>query len=218
MKKNFLIIHKKNCVYSKKLINFLNKKYDVKTTTTEKQKNLTQLIKNKKFDFIVLFRSHLILKKNFILKHKNVINFHPSIPNYRGVGGVNFAIYNEEKFFGSTVHYIDEKIDNGKIINVRRFKLYKKDDCNKVYKKTLISMLIQAKQILSNINDLNKFIKKAKNEKWSKIVIKRKDLNTFYEINKNISKKNLIKKIKATSTTEFKPYINLYGFKFKLND
>ena len=43
-----------------------------------------------------------------------------------------------------------------------------------------------------------------------------KDLNNFYEINKNIKKKDFLNKIRATNTSKFKPYIKMYGKRFIL--
>lgn len=218
MKKKILLIHKKNCLYSKNLIQFLKKKFYLKTTCVANIKSLNKITKDLKFDFIILFRSHLILTKQFIVKNKNIINFHPSTPNYRGVGGINFAIYNKEKYFGSTAHFVNSKIDFGKIIHVKRFKLKLRSDLNNAYNQTLKGMLKQAKYIFNNIEKINLLIKKAKNEKWAYSVIKRKDLENFYKINKNISKNKLKLKIKSTVTKDFKPYIFLHGYKFKFEE
>ena len=218
MKKRILLIHKKNCLYSKNLIQFLKKKFYLKTTCVVNIKSLNKITKNLKFDFVILFRSHLILTKQFIIKNKNIINFHPSTPNYRGVGGINFAIYNKEKYFGSTAHFVNAKIDFGKIIHVKRFKLKLRSDLNNAYNQTLKGMLKQAKYIFNNIEKINLLIKKAKHEKWSYSVIKRKDLENFYKINKNISKNKLKLKIKSTVTKDFKPYIFLHGYKFKFEE
>ena len=71
-------------------------------------------------------------------------------------------------------------------------------------------------QILKDQNNLNKLIKKNKKIKWSKKFHSIKKLNNFYQIDKNIKKKDLIKKIKATNTSKFKPYILLHGKKIIL--
>ena len=90
---------------------------------------LNEKIEKQKFDYIFCFRSFYILKKKDINKTKiAAINFHPGTPEYRGIGCINFAIYNNEKFYGSTAHLIDEKIDNGKILDVRKFQIRKKDN------------------------------------------------------------------------------------------
>ena len=57
----------------------------------------------------------IIIKKNLINNCKiAAINFHPGPPEYRGIGCLNFALYNNEKFYGCTSHIMNEKIDDGK--------------------------------------------------------------------------------------------------------
>ena len=53
------------------------------------------------------------------------INFHPGPPNYRGIGCLNFALLSNEKYYGVTAHIINEKIDNGKILSFKKFRLKK---------------------------------------------------------------------------------------------
>ncbi len=51
-----------------------------------------------------------------------VINFHPApLPEYKGCGGYNFAILDGLSEWATTAHYVDETIDTGAIIDVRRF-------------------------------------------------------------------------------------------------
>ena len=73
------------------------------------------------------------------------------------------------------------------------------------------------KLLLKNPHNLSKLIAKSKKYKWSKKIKKLKDLEQFYIIDKNISKSNFIKKIRATNTNKFKPYILLHNRKFILN-
>ena len=50
------------------------------------------------------------------------INLHPApLPDYRGLGGYNFAILNGDSEFGVSAHFVDEAIDTGDVIEVRRF-------------------------------------------------------------------------------------------------
>ncbi len=50
------------------------------------------------------------------------INFHPApLPEYRGVGGYNFAIYENREQWGVSAHYIDTGLDTGDLIKVSRF-------------------------------------------------------------------------------------------------
>ena len=57
--------------------------------------------------------------------NKIAINFHPGPPEYPGIGCTNYAIYNEDKNYGVTCHIMTDKIDDGLILSVNRFKIEK---------------------------------------------------------------------------------------------
>ncbi len=79
-------------------------------------------------------------------------------------------------------------------------------------------MEIQAKKVINLLlkdpKNLRKLINKSKKEKWSKKIYKKNNLDKFYEIRKNISKNDIIKKIRATNTEKFKPYLLIHNHKF----
>ena len=81
------------------------------------------------------------------------INFHPATPEYRGVGGVNYAIFYKKRLFGSTCHLINSKIDSGKILNVKKFKLNKKNNLEKNLKKIYKLQYFQAKWLIKKISE-----------------------------------------------------------------
>ena len=81
-----------------------------------------------------------ILSKNFIRRFKGkIINIHPSLlPRYKGLNTFKRALKNKDKFTGCTVHYVDEKLDNGRIIIKKRVCI-KNDDNESVLKKRVQS-------------------------------------------------------------------------------
>ena len=218
-----LFMGRSKCPYSKKIKNLLKKKS--KKLYYFESNNINEKINNKylklNYDYIFCFRSFYILKKNILKKVKKAaINFHPGPPEYRGTGCVNYAVYKNSKFYGCTAHLINEKVDNGKIIDVKKFSIHRKDDISKILNKTYKAMFSQAilliNQIKINFNFIENQIKKNKKIKWSKKIKKIKDLDKFYIIDKNIKKKDFLNKIRATDTSKFKPFIKLYGKKFIL--
>ena len=73
-------------------------------------------------EYIVCFRSLFVLPKRLIDSASiAAINFHPAPPEYPGSGCINFALYDEVSGYGVTAHFMNELVDNGKIIEVRRF-------------------------------------------------------------------------------------------------
>jgi len=95
----------------------------------------------KKFDIklICLAGFMRILSKNFIKKFKGkILNIHPSLlPKYKGLNTHERVIKNKEKFSGCTVHFVNYKLDSGKIILQKKVKIDKKDTPNTLAKKIL---------------------------------------------------------------------------------
>ena len=44
------------------------------------------------------------------------INFHPGPPEFRGIGCANFALLKNSKYYGSTAHVMEAKVDSGPIL------------------------------------------------------------------------------------------------------
>ena len=80
-----------------------------------------------------------ILTANFIKKFKGkIINIHPSLlPKYKGLNTHQRALDNKEKYSGCTVHYVNSKLDAGKIILQKKVKIFKKDTSEKLSKRIL---------------------------------------------------------------------------------
>lgn len=83
-----------------------------------------------KCDLFVSMSFNQIFRKRIIeLPRLNTINCHAGkLPFYRGRNILNWALINDEKEFGITVHYIDEGIDTGDIILQRCFPITDADD------------------------------------------------------------------------------------------
>ena len=75
---------------------------------------------------------------------------------------------------------------------------------------------------MKNLNLNGKYIKKlllkSSNEKWSRKLYKRSDLNSLYKIKLKFSKKKIDRIIRATNTKLFKPYIEILNYKFFYNE
>jgi len=72
----------------------------------------------KKISLICLAGYMKILDKKFINRfNKKIVNVHPSLlPKYKGLGTFKRVLKNNEKLTGCTVHYVNKKLDSGKII------------------------------------------------------------------------------------------------------
>jgi phosphoribosylglycinamide formyltransferase-1 len=53
---------------------------------------------------------------------------HPSLlPKYKGLNTHEKAIKNKDEYSGCTIHYVNAKLDSGKIINQKKVKIKKSD-------------------------------------------------------------------------------------------
>ena len=80
-----------------------------------------------------------ILTPQFLKKIEiPVINIHPSLlPRLKGLNTHLRAIKAKHKYSGCTVHYVNDKLDSGKIITQKKIKILKKDNPKTLAKKIL---------------------------------------------------------------------------------
>ena len=115
----------------KKIFNFKN--------YNETEKKILTLLKKEKIEFICLAGYMKILSGKFIKKFGGkIINMHPSLlPKYKGLNTHSRAIKNKDKLAGCTVHYVDAKLDSGKIILQKKIMISARDDPASLKKKVL---------------------------------------------------------------------------------
>jgi phosphoribosylglycinamide formyltransferase-1 len=96
-------------------------------------------LNKEKIHIICLAGFMKILTVNFIKKFKGkIINIHPSLlPKYKGLNTHQRALDNKEKYSGCTVHFVNSKLDAGKIILQKKVKIFKNDTSEKLAKRIL---------------------------------------------------------------------------------
>jgi len=150
-----------------------------------------EILNSKKYDYALSLCCNQIFKKKTIKCFKKVINYHSStIPLYRGLNSTLWSIFFNEKYTGYTYHYVNSKIDSGKIIFQDKFKINYKES----YKKTEIIKTLKAKKSLEKViklilNNFKGISLKKKGSYYGRKEIKK--VLTYKKIN-NI---NLIKKV-----------------------
>lgn len=89
-------------------------------------------IESLKPDLIISFSAPQIIKEPLLSIPKyGIINLHCSyLPYYRGLFPSFWVLYNEEKMSGATVHYMDNKIDNGPIIAQEKISI---ENCKSIF-------------------------------------------------------------------------------------
>ncbi len=116
----------------KKILNFNNKNLS--------EKKLLSILKKNNIEIICLAGFMKILSNNFIKKFKGkILNIHPSLlPKYKGLNTHKRALRNKEKYSGCTVHFVNSRLDSGKIILQKKVKIKKNETENSLSKKILV--------------------------------------------------------------------------------
>lgn len=201
----------------------IRRDFDVKYVESRgRSQKIPKFVYNWEGDYILCFRSLLILPEEILKKPKYAsINFHPGPPEYRGSGCINFALYDDCKNYGVTAHLMDSKIDNGRILEVKRFIIKSNDNLETLLSKTHEALYQLCLNFISKIaEEGNKFIelklsKKIK-ERWSGKVRLIKEVNNLQNISLKVNKKELYRIIRATYIKDYPPKIVLHGQEFFL--
>ena len=121
-----------------KIFKIKKKIFDFKKKHIDEKKILFELKKNR-IDLICLAGFMKILSKTFINNFNGkILNIHPSLlPKFKGLNTHERAIRNKEKYSGCTVHFVNSKLDSGKIILQEKVRINKNETPKTLAKKIL---------------------------------------------------------------------------------
>ena len=110
----------------------------VNTKKRDYENMIFKEIKRNKISIICLAGYMKIISKKFIKQvNKKIINIHPSLlPKFKGLHTFKRILNNNEKITGCTVHYVNDKLDSGKVIIQKSFYINKDDNLETLKKKT----------------------------------------------------------------------------------
>lgn len=168
-------------------------------------------------EYIISFISPWIIPKNILESaRKGAINFHPGSPEYPGIGCYNFALYENSKRYGVTVHYMEEKVDTGDIIMTSYFDMAPFDSVEILKLKSMNHLLYCFEKILSYIL-YDKPLPLSK-EKWTRRPFTRKEMFELFRIEPfKHDKDEIEKRIRAaTYPSNTGAFVMVAGHKFYL--
>lgn len=169
------------------------------------------------FDYAVSYISPWIIPKQILDSTKiAAINFHPGPPEYPGIGCTNFAIYNQAKIFGITVHHMKEKVDTGDIITVKRFSIFENDTVYSLTQRCyayIYSSFIEIFPLIISNTPLPR-----SDEQWKRKPFTRRELNDLCRITSDMSVDEIKRRVKAATYPNMPgAFIELEGIKFIAN-
>lgn len=226
MKIKVMFFGQKSCGYSQKAYAYLQHLgFEVTPVwSTNRQEKLPEDVMAWEGDYIFCFRSYYILKKPLLDRAKiAAINFHPASAEYPGSGCVNWALYDNSSTYGTIAHIMTEKIDNGAIIECRRFPVLPQDTVDTLLARTHLKTYdlildIATGLALEGEAFLRRKIEAASHEKWRGEARKMHEIDALQNIPLTATKEEMERVIRATNTPKFPPYIMFHGRKFVLKN
>ena len=80
-----------------------------------------EYILEENFDLIICFAVSIVQKNTLEVGKYKFINLHPGIlPEYKGIGNFWAVLNKDYENIGITIHWMNEKIDDGKIISIQK--------------------------------------------------------------------------------------------------
>jgi methionyl-tRNA formyltransferase len=179
--------------------------------------DLDNILKLDDIDFIISVQYHLILKQKHIsIAKKIAINLHMApLPELRGCNQFSFAIFNDFKEFGTTLHRLEDGIDSGDIIFENRFPIPDNCSVKELYDLTFDkSIVLFEEKILDILNGDYHLIPQSTLLKFrTASIYYRKDISRLKVIDLDLDKEQIIKQVRATAMPGFEPPYALVGGK-----
>ncbi|WP_298064515.1 formyltransferase family protein [uncultured Rikenella sp.] len=168
-----------------------------------------------KGDYIFSYLSPWIIPEGLLQRAaQGAINWHPGPPEYPGIGCTNFAVYNCETVFGITCHYMAGRVDTGRIIEVRKFRILENDTVFSVTQKCYACILNSFLSILDKIAVGDAL--PQSDEAWTRTPYTRKELDALCKIMPDMPLEEVYRRVKATTYDRPWAYTEIEGLKFLL--
>jgi len=169
-------------------------------------------------DFLLSVQHYEILKAHHIKRaSKLAVNLHMApLPEYRGSNQFSFAIIDQIDYFGTTLHKMEEGIDNGDILFERRFPIQKDIWVEDLYIKTVEESKRLFSECIADLIELNfRAIAQSSllSERKSNFHL-RKEINELKIIDEDWPQEKKNRYIRATAMPGFEmPYFLVDGEK-----
>jgi methionyl-tRNA formyltransferase len=138
-----------------------------------------ELIRTWSGDRIFCFKADLVVPPETLARAaRTAINFHPSIPQYPGIGGYDYVIAARGSEFGVTCHHMVSEIDAGDIIEVQRFPVHSLETVAVLRDRAAAHCLLMFYNIVYRLRTGAEL--PVSDEKWGPVLYTRAMLKEFY--------------------------------------
>lgn len=181
------------------------------------EQELNNLLLNQDYDLLISFGSSIIVSKKILeIKGLKSVNIHAASPKYPGRDPHHFAVYDNVKKYGATMHFMINKVDEGGIIDVDFFSVKSSIKPNELLIKANDAGLKLFIKLLKNFDKKN-YLKVNNKYKWSNKKNTRKDFEKLCNLSFDIDNKEFMKRLNACSFPGYNNlFLNIYGKKFQI--
>lgn len=160
-------------------------------------------------DILYSVQYHKILKQEQIDRAGQIaVNLHMApLPEYRGSNQFSFAIIDQKKEFGTTIHQMDSRIDHGDILFQKRFPIPENCWVNDLYQLTFDASAALFKETLADIvaGNYHPISQLSLEAQYGSSLHYRNEINDIKCIDTSWDKEKIQRYIRATSMTGFEP-------------
>ena len=136
----------------------INKKLKLLCLSSFEDEKFYRALKKLNPDLFIVVAFKIIPQKFLNIPKFGAINLHASLlPNYRGASPIQYALLNGDKKTGVTTFFMDDKIDNGKIIMQKEFKINDNDNYESLIRKVEIHGSDLVIKTIDNIANKTKY-------------------------------------------------------------
>lgn len=164
-------------------------------------------------DYLFSFLSPIIVPQAMLDKTKRLnINVHPAPPEYPGIGAASLALYDNRKTFGATAHIMEEKVDTGRILSVKRVPVYENDTCETLDSRARLASVSLMEEIMAAAA---KDKLPVCEERWQGTVMTRKKFRQWMTLPPDATEEEVNRKIRALRHRTFPgPFVTFHGHIF----
>ena len=160
-------------------------------------------------DFLLSVQYHEILPQQHIDRARELaINLHMApLPEYRGCNLFSFAIIDEAKQFGTTLHVLNAGIDAGDILFERRFDIDHNCMVTDLYERTLAESKTLFEKKIGKIfsGQYSKIPQSGLHNERGTSIHYRKEMNQIKEFDKSWDNAKILRHFRATYFPPFPP-------------
>lgn len=167
-------------------------------------------------DLLISVQYHRILQQAHINTAQLAVNLHTApLPEYRGCHPFSFAILDDAKEYGTTLHRLEAGIDSGDILFERRFAIPEGCFVKALFDKTQTESVAMFKQHLPDLlsGNFTPLPQSARKDTHPSSYHYRHEMNEIKQINLDWSAEQIERHIRATYFPPFEPPFALIGNK-----